>query len=176
VIALALQGPHRLNARFEAALGRAAAAGAVVVVAAGNDSAPDPSWPARYAADPRFAGSVIAVGAVNYRAEMPGWSNRAGRSAGAYLVAPGQRIVTDCDTRFCTLVSGTSFAVPYVAGAIVLVMQAHPQLTARQAGEVVLRGAKDLGRRGPDATYGQGLVDIGRALRLAREPGPQARL
>ena len=121
-------------------------------------------------------GSVIAVGAVNYRSEMPGWSNRAGKSIDAFLVAPGQRIVTDCDTRFCTLVSGTSFAVPYAAGAVALVMQAHPELSARQAAAVVLKSARDLGKRGPDPIFGQGLVDIGRAMRLARRPAPVAAL
>ncbi len=169
VIAMALQGERRLSARFEAALARARDAGAVVIVAAGNDSAVEPAWPARYAADPRFAGSVIAVGAVNVRSQMPRWSNRAGPAADGYLVAPGQRIVTDCDKRYCSLVSGTSFAVPYVAGAVALVMQAHPELTARQAGEIVLRSGRDLGRKGADPVYGQGLVSVGRALKMARQ-------
>jgi subtilisin family serine protease len=169
VIALALQGPRRLNPAFEAALARATAAGAVVVVAAGNDAQPEPSWPARYAADPRFAGSVVAVGAVNARGQMTRWSNRAGDTRATYLLAPGQNVVTDCDTRFCTLVSGTSFAVPYVAGAIALVMQARPDLNGREAADLVLRAARDLGRSGPDAAFGRGLLDVGRAVRLARQ-------
>lgn len=169
VIAMALQGERRLSPRFEAALERAKAAGAVVVVAAGNDAASEPAWPARYAADPRFSGTVIAVGAVDQQIRMPRWSNRAGDTALSYLVAPGQRIVTDCDTRYCTLVSGTSFAVPYVAGAIALVMQAHPHLNAAQAGEIVVKSARDLGPRGADPVFGQGLVDVGRAMKAARQ-------
>lgn len=169
VIAMAVQGERRLSARFEAALTRAKDAGAVVIVAAGNDSGAEPAWPARYAADSRFSGTVIAVGAVNVQSEMPRWSNRAGGAAPSYLVAPGQRIVTDCGKEYCSLVSGTSFAVPYVAGAVALVMQAHPDLTAQEAGAVVLKSARDLGRKGADPVYGQGLVAVGRALKAAKQ-------
>jgi len=167
VIALAVRGDRRLGPRFEAALQRVADEGAVLVVAAGNEAAPDPSWPALYAADPRFRGAVLAVGAVNNRSQMTRWSNRAGSTLGRYLVAPGQNVVTDCDTRYCTLVSGTSFAVPYVAGAVALMLQAEPKLNAQQAAELVLRSARDLGRRGVDPVYGAGLVDVGRAIRMA---------
>ena len=168
VIALAVEGPRRMGPSFEAALERAKAAGAVVVVAAGNEAADQPSWPALYAADPRFSDVVVAVGAVNARSRLARWSNRAGAAQASYLLAPGQNVITDCDNRYCALVSGTSFAVPYVAGALALVMQAEPQLDAQAAAGLLKRGARDLGRRGPDAVYGCGLVDVGRALKLAR--------
>lgn len=171
VIALAVRGERRLGPRFEAALKRIADEGAVLVVAAGNEAAPDPSWPALYAADPRFQGAVLAVGAVNARSQMTRWSNRAGSARGRYLVAPGQNVVTDCDARYCTLVSGTSYAVPYVAGAVALMLQAEPRMNAQQAAELVLRSARDLGRRGVDPVYGAGLVDVGRAIRMGRLQG-----
>lgn len=176
VIALAVQGQRRLSARFEEALGRARDAGAVVIVAAGNGSDGETAWPARYAADPRFAETVIAVGAVDSEGRMTPWSNRAGGAKDAYLLAPGRRVVTDCDDKYCRLVSGTSFAVPFVAGAVALVMQAHPDLSARQASRLVLAAGRDMGARGPDPVFGQGLLDIGRAMRLARQQTARPKL
>ena len=168
VILLAVQGTKRLSQPFEDALQRAADAGAVVVIAAGNGASSDPSWPARYAADPRFKDTVIAVGAVDMRKELAQWSNRAGESKSNFLVAPGQQIYTDCDTRYCSMVSGTSFAAPYVAGAVALLIGRYPELSSKEAAALVLASARDLGEPGEDTIYGRGHLDVGEAFRAAR--------
>src|SRR5690606_37993433 len=58
IINLSLGGDGPLGAAFEAALQRAIDAGVVFAVASGNDAADNPSWPGRYATDPRFAGGI----------------------------------------------------------------------------------------------------------------------
>jgi subtilisin family serine protease len=167
VIDLSLSGQQRLGPRFEAALARAVEAGAVVVIAAGNDGAANPAWPGRYAADPRFAGSVVAVGAVDKDGMMAAFSNRAGLARRDYLAAPGQRVVTDCDAQTCALVSGTSFAAPHVAGALALLLQAFPGMTGPDALDLLLRSASPA-PQGSDAVYGRGRLDVLHAYRMAQ--------
>lgn len=160
IVVLPLQAPHPLGALFETALRRAVDAGLVVVVAAGNDARPEPSWPARYAADPRFAANLVATGASSLTGEMVSWSNRAGAARARYVVAPGQWIMADCARR-CELASGTSFSAPFVAGAVALMMEAHPELSGPDAAERVLDAARPLG---PAEIYGRGMLDLRRAF------------
>lgn len=167
IIVLPLETRRPMGPAFEASLARAVEAGVVVVAAAGNEKADQPTWPARYAADPRFAGSVLAVGAVGYDGVMTAWSNRAGDARQAFVAAPGDRVITDCGVKLCYLVSGTSFATPYVAGALALVMETRPEMTGREAAELLLKSARDRGAPGADAVYGRGVLDIGRAVRSA---------
>jgi subtilisin family serine protease len=177
IIVLALVSPkaeRKLTPEFEAALGRAVDAGALVMIAGGNNGAPDPVWPARYAAEPRYQGQVIAVGATGQDGALTPWSNRAGAAKSAYIVAPGVDIVTDCDPLYCYLRSGTSFSVPYVAGAAALLMDAFPRLGGREIAALLLDHARDLGEPGVDPIYGRGGLDVAAALKAGR--GPNARI
>ena len=74
--------------------------------------------------------------------------------------------VLSCDP-FDTLswYSGTSFAVPIVAGIVALMKAEHPGLTPEQAERTLRATADDLGDPGPDLRYGYGIVDARRALR-----------
>ena len=60
--------------------------------------------------------------------------------------------------------SGTSFAAPQVAGAIALLLQAFPNLTAQQAVQILFSSADDLGAPGIDPVYGQGELDLAKAF------------
>ena len=151
IIDLSLAGEHSLGSKFEKSLAKAVKAGAVIIVAAGNDGRLQPEWPGRYAADPRFAGSVVAVGAVNKQGELASFSDRAGPARASYIAAPGQRVVTDCDAQTCAIISGTSFAAPHVAGALAL----------------LLRGAQGPGSADGDTVYGRGRLDVYKAYQLA---------
>lgn len=160
IIILPVQAQRPLGPLFEAALKRAVDSGAIVVVAAGNDTASAPAWPARYAADPRFAGSMVVAGAAGFDGEIAPWSNRAGEAKARYVLAPGQWILTDC-RKSCQYASGTSFAAPFVAGAIALMMEAHPRLSGPEAAERVLAAARPLGG---EEVYGRGMLDLSRAF------------
>ena len=163
---LPIQGRKPMGEPFEAALERAARSGTVVVIAAGNRMGAEPTWPARYAVDPRFAGSIVVAGATGYRGAMTAWSNKAGMVKPYYIAAPGEWVLTDCLAK-CQLVSGTSFSTSYVAGAIALVMEAWPALTGPQAAEQILSGARDAGEPGADDIYGRGILDLGRVFPAA---------
>lgn len=164
VINLSLGGDGPLGGTFEAALLRAVQAGVVIAAASGNDAEANPSWPGRYASDPRFLGGIIVVGSHDAANVISDFTSRAGVSADRFISAPGDEVITDCDGTSCWRVSGTSFAAPHVAGALALLLQAFPNLTGRQAIDILLTTARDAGDTGTDTTYGRGLLDIERAF------------
>jgi hypothetical protein len=164
IINLSLGGEGPLGSQFEAALQRAVNAGVVFAVAAGNEAGVNPEWPGRYASDPRFAGSIIVVGAHDRARQLGDFSNRAGVSQGAYLTAPGVEVVFNCEGDQCWKGGGTSFASPAVAGALALLLEAFPNLTGREAVDILLRTGADLGDAGTDIIFGRGALDIARAF------------
>ena len=151
---------------------RAFDAGIVIVVAASNSG----SSPSEFATDfARLAPNQVIIvgglgisngdGSINY--DVPSiYTTPAGSSQSSFLAAPGwlnsgsyllQEGVID---RF----SGTSFAAPVVAGAIALIAQAYPMLTAQQIVSLLYVSADDLGATGTDSIFGRGRLNIGRAF------------
>lgn len=167
VIILSLAGGDPLSS-VEPALARAADAGVALVVAAGNEGRPQAAWPARYAADPRYADAMVAVGAATRAGGLAKYSNRAGEARRRYLIAPGDKISVECDDRRCERASGTSFATAYVAGAVALLLDAFPELDGQTALGILLASAKDVGPRGVDTVNGHGHIDVARAFSRAR--------
>lgn len=136
VVAMSLVGPP--NPLVAKAIGQAMAQGIHVVAAVGNDGpAAPPAFPASY-------DGVIAVTGVDGR-------NRplveAGRSLHLDFAAPGADMAAAAASGGLGTVRGTSYAVPLVAG-----------LLARSPLSAVRAGAKDLGPKGPDKIFGNGLV------------------
>ncbi len=155
------------------ALQRSVSANQVVVVAAGNESAANPSWPARYASQSWANGQIIAVGAVDANNKLASFSNMAGDARNFYLVAPGVNILSTIppniaglsgSTPWYAYLSGTSMATPYVSGAVALIESHWPQLKASQVASILFTTATDLGAPGIDAVYGRGLVNVEKAM------------
>ena len=97
------------------------------------------------------------------------------------LVAPGEKIFTATqsydpngelyDPSGFTVVQGTSFAVPFVAGAVALVKQAHPDWSAAQLKSAVVNTANpdvgdtdDTSRTASVFAMGAGRLDAGAAV------------
>jgi bacillopeptidase F len=152
------------------------AADIAVVFAAGNfgpgaDSSASPANNAR----------VVGAGAVDASESIALYSGRGPSACDGsifpHVVAPGDSVLTTDlslgGTPFYTLVSGTSFAAPHVAGVMALLRGAAPTATAEAVHDAIVGAARDLGLVGPDNDYGSGLVDAVAALDALEVPADE---
>lgn len=162
VINLSLAGPASTSV-LQDAINRAAAAGVIVVAAAGNDSLSAPEFPAAYAGSTGAAGLVLAVGAVTDLNTLASFSNRCGGSGteAFCLVAPGVSIETTLTGGGSTSVSGTSFSAPHVAAAVAVLLELYPSLSPAQVVQIILQTAQSLGGA---TIFGHGLLDLQNAV------------
>lgn len=132
----------------------------VLVAAAGNDGASQIAYPAAYASS--FS-NVVAVGAVDATGAQLQFSNS---GSGLTLMAPGYAVnAAFADDRYFQF-TGTSGSAPVVTGTIAAMMSHGKgvEMSAQQAVQSLVQYADEGGAEGNDASYGQGLVDLGRAL------------
>src|SRR5919199_2970716 len=138
VINLSLGGGY--SSEIESAINYAFDHNVVVVMAAGNQSASQPSSPANLAKQ-----RGIAVGAVDTTNRMADFSNKAGILPLDYIVAPGVSIYSTTPGNTYQSFSGTSMASPYVAGVAALLRSANPNLTAAQVEYLMRQSATRTG-------------------------------
>jgi subtilisin family serine protease len=144
---------------------RAVTKGTIVIAPTGNEGASRLDVPAALP-------HVIAVGATDESNARAAFSNH---GAGIDLAAPGSNIYAAAPTSICpsgfSLVNGTSFAAPAVAGAAALLLQQHPDLDTTQ-----LTSMLDLHRATAPAWSAQtgfGVLDVPAVL-AAPAPPPDA--
>lgn len=148
------------------------ALGTVVVFACGNEGPNSATIrnPANRATSPINTFSVGAtdtLGEVVWISSSRGPSDCNGTSIKPEVVAPGQAVRTTTPwsgTSYYTLVSGTSFAAPHVAGAVALLRQYNPNASADEIKLALLNTATDIGTLGEDNSAGMGLINIPAAL------------
>jgi serine protease len=145
---------------LEDAVKKAIDAGITVVAAAGNDSTDMYSIPASYE-------GVISVGATDSKNQLAQFSNY---GPSVDLVAPGVDVYSSVydptkGASFAEL-SGTSMASPVVAGVASLILSKYPNLKPYEVEAILERTATDLGEKGYDLKYGNGLVNPVAALQF----------
>lgn len=124
VISLSLGG-ETPSAVIDSAIDYARTSGALVVVAAGNESVNNdilPSYPANSEID-----NVVSVAATDADDHLATFSNYG--SSTVDLAAPGSRIYSTYLANSYALMSGTSMATPYVAGVAAMMKSANPALS-----------------------------------------------
>lgn len=142
----------------EAAIRKAIDANITVVAAAGNMGTNIRSYPAAYE-------GVIGVGATNEKNQLADFSSY---GPAVDVVAPGENIYSsayevDKKSTFMNI-SGTSMATPIVAATAAMLLSKYPTLTPYQVNYIINKTATDLGAKGYDTTYGNGLVNPVAAL------------
>ena len=144
---------------------------AILVLAAGNDGR---AQTANIEWDKNNA-QFLVVGSTDSNLNISSFSNRpgsvcltsGGKCGGDYLMnhfitASGEWLLVADDAGGFTRASGTSFAAPLVSGAIALLEDRWPWLSAhpKDIFTIVTKSAKDLGAPGPDPVYGVGQLDV----------------
>ena len=162
VVNLSLGGEAAGRSVLEA-VRRAAGAGIVTIVSAGNDGGSLPDGFAREIAA-AAPGLVIIAGATNRNGIIASFSNRAGQAQDVYLAAPGSGLRAPDHTGQVFSWSGTSFAAPVISGAAALLADAFPNLTGAQIVEILLDSADDLDAAGTDTVSGRGRLNLARAF------------
>ena len=154
-------GSPGCNLAFQPDLQALRAAGIVPVFAAGNYG-PGGSTsvsPANYP-------EALAVGATNGTDVIDATSGRGPSACGEVsttypeVVAPGVAIRTADLFGMYQSGTGTSIAAPHVAGALALLLSAHPGVTVSAQVAALTGSSKDLGTVGPDNSYGYGRLDV----------------
>lgn len=119
---------------------------------------------------------VIAVGAVDPYKNLASYSSWGPE---VDVVAPGgggngafqsERIIGLYKGNSYALMSGTSQAVPHVAGVAALLMEKFPNYSAHQIEQLLIQGAEDLGAKGKDDKFGHGLISYSSETVFADAP------
>jgi len=157
--------PHYRS--LENACNYAVSQGVAVFAAAGNDGAA--------VGQPAIYDSVIAVGAVDSRKRKARFSNFGPQ---VDFVAGGVNVYsTHLNNGYASL-SGTSMSCPALAGAAALILSKHiasgEKLSPTELKEHISRIALDLGNKGRDEMFGDGLPVFKNSAEpvISRSPGP----
>jgi subtilisin family serine protease len=153
IVNLSLAGPSS-TPDLEAAVQYAQARGVLIVAAAGNDGADlttAPTYPAAYGED-----NVLGVAATT---RDGGLSSVSDYGPGADIAAPGEEILSTALGGGYEWRTGTSMAAPEVAGALVLLAAARPDLDGNGLRDALLAGVRHTG-----LPVSGGALDIGAAL------------
>jgi serine protease AprX len=148
------------NLEFEPDIQALRAANILPVFAAGNSG---PSAPSDYS--PANNPGALSVGATTSADAASADTSRGPTSCGGTsrtypsVTAPGVDVPVLDPPLSPTTASGTSLAAPHAAGALALLLSAHPGLTVSQQEAALQSTAVDLGDPGPDNVFGDGRID-----------------
>ena len=125
-----------------------------IVAAVGNEGLGSVSYPAKYP-------GVIGVTAVDANGQRAQFANYGPEVA---IAAPGIDIPTQWSADKVLVMSGTSPAVPFVAGALAALVSQNPGMSVQQAVNLMYQYADDAGAPGPDPMFGAGKLDMNRII------------
>ena len=165
VINLSFTGAENIAIHHAAIYARSK--GALLVMAGGNHGKDRSSWP--------DYDSFIAVGATDRNDKRASYSNF---GLAMDLFAPGHEVLTTIPGNRYSLVNGTSFAAPVVAGLASLIWSVNPNFQIHEIENILFTTSDPIGA---DRTFGHGRINAYEAIKLAyqesgRDLPPVARI
>lgn len=151
-------GLYKENAVLKAAVDYASDRGKILVSSAGNEGNKSNAGEYCY---PGSMENVISVAATGKSDNHPPFSQYNDR---VDLSAPGEEIRTTYLDNQYVRISGTSFAAPIISGAAGVLMAVDPELTPLEVERILKSTATDLGEPGKDDYFGEGLLNLEKAL------------
>lgn len=178
VINLSLGGAGRCSYALQSAINAAVAAGAAVVVAAGNGD-PSGNGVAISSTMPADCANVIRVTASTKAGALAPYSNYGTSSLPATIAAPGGSgtaadwIVSTwhdpaTDAEAYVGMAGTSMAAPHVSGVLALMRAVSPALTVGQLTSLLTSTARSFSASCSTARCGAGIANAPAAVAAAR--------
>ncbi|RIQ14260.1 hypothetical protein D0846_03780 [Bordetella avium] len=151
--------------------------GALLVFSAGNGNAllrRGYSQPSAESLTPRIEPKLrkgfITVAAVDKHGRIETWADRCGEAAQWCMAANSKMLAVETfidegrKQEAFEYKDGSSFSAPQVTGAAALLLEKFPWMTNDNLRTTLLTTATDVGDPGVDATYGWGILNIGRAV------------
>lgn len=155
------------------------AADCSIIFSAGNEGSGEATtgMPASIAKDTLNIFSVGALDAADVDYDIANFSSRGPSycaTEGSLAIkpevsAPGVDVRSASGSDSYKLLSGTSMAGPHVAGAVLLLREAFPEITSMELKNALYQTAIDLGDVGEDNDYGRGLIDVYAAYEFLSE-------
>jgi len=161
------------------AIDYAASKNAIIVFAGGNSSAPLNGGANSTGFTTAALEHLVFVGSVSSKNVLSSFSNTPGSGvavagttsssyASLWLMAPGENIIApgiQFGANASASWTGTSMAAPMVSGALALLEARWPVLVRNgDATAVLFQSTDDLGAKGVDGAYGEGLLDLTKAF------------
>ncbi|MCU5041377.1 S8 family peptidase [Bacillus cereus] len=160
IISMSLGSSNDPGPVLHDAIKRAHEAGIIIVAATGNENT-HVGWPASY-------DEVIAVGAINRNLDRATFSNFGSETD---VAAPGVDIYSTYPVNRYAKLSGTSMATPMAAGVIALILAYYrdigKKLTPDQIMQLIREHSVDLGEKGIDDMFGNGLVNVCELMKIS---------
>ncbi|MDD2564237.1 MAG: S8 family peptidase [Salinivirgaceae bacterium] len=152
------------------------AAGVAMVFSAGN-SGPNVGTIGQPAHIARSTTNIFSVGAVNAQSSslnIADFSSRGPTNCPAEngsplhikpeVVAPGVNVYSAQGLDGYGSLSGTSMSAPHVAGIVLLLKEAFPEVSGTEILQAIYETAIDLGDSGEDNTFGNGMINVWNAF------------
>ena len=153
IVNMSFTGPR--NDLLSNALSAAAKKNVLLIAAAGNHG---PNAPPAY---PAAEQSVLAVTAIDVEDHI---YQNANVGAYVFVAAPGVDVLAAVPDSGVDMVSGTSFAAPFLSGLAALMLERNSALTPLQFARILELTSLDLGQPGRDQIFGVGLANLSKAL------------
>ena len=154
IISMSIGGPQ--DSALDKELTEAAAAGVLLIAAAGNDGNSKLNWPAAHR-------DVMSVGSIDQAGQRSSFSNC---NSDVEIAAPGEDIWSTFPANGYGVISGTSMATPHVSGVASMIMWTKG-LDAQQTRSLLKSSAQ-----GSGGCNSVGIVNLAAALGGAATPPP----